>query len=213
MKLAVALLLAAASSAQAAYNIAECGKFVELAFDHLAFDRYDEFFRSDSTWTLAEAGTYYGVDGIKEYVKFASEFSPFVEEVRDIYEEVTIDPTRFDSETGTCVFLRARQAYFRMSAPAVAGIEGESTNYLLVEYKIEAHYVSHIELFLPSGLIEFWFTSAWNTDGVRKYVCEVMRDSCPATWAANGYDSTGLAKCVDDLRSLPMHLPVYQRVR
>ena len=74
MKLAVALLLAAASS-EAVYNIAECGKFAELAFDHLAFDRYDEFFRSDSTWTLASAGTYDGIDGIKEYVKFRSRTS------------------------------------------------------------------------------------------------------------------------------------------
>ena len=31
-----------------------------------------------------------------------------------------------------------------------------------------------------------------------------MRDSCSTTWEANGYDSTGLATCIDDLESLPM---------
>ena len=43
-----------------------------------------------------------------------------------------------------------------------------------------------------------------NTDGVRKYICDTMRDSCSTTWEANGYDSTGLATCIDDLESLPM---------
>ena len=107
-------------------------------------------------------------------MKFASEFSPFVEEARAIYEKVTIDPTRFDAETARAYSCEPI-SLLQMSAPAVAGLEAESANYFLVKYEIEAHYVSHIELFLPSGVTEFWFTSACGA------VCSQVRCESRAT--------------------------------
>jgi hypothetical protein len=203
MKL-LALLLAASSSAQA-YDISQCYNFFALGFNSLDFDRYDEFYKADSTMTLAPAGTYYGANGIEEYVKFASPFSPFLEEFGEI--SFKADLGGFDEITGTCIFFRARDTYFKMSAPAVPGLEGELANYIQIQYKIDGHYISHVEVFFPLAFLDFYFGSALNTDGVRKYVCEVMRDSCPATWEANGYDSTGFARCVDDLESLSMSDP------
>ena len=206
MKLAVALLLAAAAScAQAQYDSADCANFFALGFNSLAFDRYDEFYKADSTMTLGPAGTYYGIDGIKEYVKFASPFSPFLEEFDDI--STKSEPGGFDPITGTCIFFGARDTFFKMSAPAVPGLEGVLANYIQIQYKIDGHYISHVEVFFPPAFLDFYFGSALNTNGVREYVCEVMRDSCPATWGANGYDSTGFARCVDDLESLSMSDP------
>ena len=98
MKLAVALLLAAAASgAQAQYDSADCANFFALGFNSLAFDRYDEFYKADSTMTLGPAGTYYGIDGIKEYVKFASPFSPFLEEFDDLAYSPSV-ASSFESE-------------------------------------------------------------------------------------------------------------------
>ena len=207
MKLAVALLLLAASSAQAAYNIAECATFFALGFDILDFDRYDVFFRSTSTYALAPAGTFQGPEAIEEYVKFGSSFSPYVGEFDNIHAAFDIDATRFDATTGTCAFWYAHQSNFKMSAPAFSGLEGEVATLNLIQYKIDGDYVSHVELYFQPGWYPFGFGSALNTDGVRKYICEVMRDSCSTTWAANRYDSTGLAKCIDDLESLPMLYP------
>ena len=207
MKLAVALLLAAASGAQANYSPADCANFFALAFSQDDFDRYNEFYRPTSTYTVGPAGTYYGVDGIKEYVKFATPFSPFLDEFQFTYYEENIDMTRFDSETGTCAFTQAIQLDFKIAAPAFAGLEGEMALYTLLKYEIDGNYVSHVDVFFPPAFLDFFFGSALNTDGVRKYVCEVMRDSCSTTWAANGYDSTGLATCVDDLESLSISDP------
>ena len=207
MKLAVALLLAAASSARADYSPFDCGKFAELGFSNVAFDRYTEFYRPTSTYTLAPAGTFQGPDAIAEYVKFATPFSPFLDEFQFTYFEENVDLTRFDSETGTCAFTQATQLDFTISAPAFAGLEGEVALYTLLKYEIDGNYVSHVEVYFAPGWYDFFFGSALNTDGVRKYVCEVMRDSCSTTWAANGYDSTGLATCVDDLESLSISDP------
>ncbi|CAH0373419.1 unnamed protein product [Pelagomonas calceolata] len=204
MKLAVALLLAAASTAQADYSPAGCGNFLALGFDSLDFDRYDEYYKADSTLTLAPVGTFQGPDAIREYVKFLSPFSPFLDDFVEKYSESNIDPFRFNAATGTCVFTRAFQIEFKLSAPASPGLEGEVAIYSLVQYEIDGNYVSNVEVYLQPGWYDFYFGSALNTDGVRKYICDTMRDSCPATWKDNGYDSTGLATCIDDLESLPM---------
>ena len=56
-----------------------CPGFPDLAFDPWAFDRYDDFFDANSTFTLYPAGAYKGPASIQEYVKFASAESPYVE--------------------------------------------------------------------------------------------------------------------------------------
>jgi len=68
-------------------------------------------------------------------------------------------------------------------------------------------YISNIEVYIPAAYSEFYFNSLVNTNAVRRYVCETMRDACPATWAANGYDEAGLAACVGALEGLPVHEP------
>ena len=45
--------------------------------------------------------------------------------------------------------------------------------YTLLKYEIDGNYVSHVDVFFPPAFLDFFFGSALNTDGVRKYVCEV----------------------------------------
>ena len=60
-------------------NTTGCSGFYDLDFDPWEFDRYGLFFTASSTFSLYPAGTYTGPDAIKEYVKFASDESPFVD--------------------------------------------------------------------------------------------------------------------------------------
>ena len=43
------------------------------------FDKYPDYFRPSTTFTLPEGGTYTGAEDIEEYVRFASSYSPFIE--------------------------------------------------------------------------------------------------------------------------------------
>ena len=60
-------------------NATGCSGFYDLDFDPWEFDRYGLFFTASSTFSLYPAGTYKGLDAIEEYVKFASDESPFVD--------------------------------------------------------------------------------------------------------------------------------------
>jgi len=44
--------------------------YVQLGYDISNLDQYDTYFRDDSVFTLAQTGSYHGIDGIKEYVGF-----------------------------------------------------------------------------------------------------------------------------------------------
>ena len=57
----------------------ECvGSYLTLnpPFNQRSFDLYETWFDDNSSVTLAQVGTYKGVDGISEYVQFAYPSSP-----------------------------------------------------------------------------------------------------------------------------------------
>ena len=84
----------------------ECaGSF--LAFDPplnlRSFDLYGNWFDSSSSMTLAQAGTYKGVDDIKEYVQFAFPSSPYMATVGTFRSDSSF--VSFDAEKRSCVMM------------------------------------------------------------------------------------------------------------
>ena len=56
-----------------------CSGFYDLDFAPWRFAKYREYFNDESTFELYPAGKFTGPAAIKEYVKFASDESPFVD--------------------------------------------------------------------------------------------------------------------------------------
>ena len=80
--LAASIMGSAYLASGAVTGPAEClSGFLGLKFSPFNFTRYPEYFRDDSTITLAQAGTFRGPSGIEEYVHFTTPFSPFISAV------------------------------------------------------------------------------------------------------------------------------------
>lgn len=52
--------------------------FLSLQYRTDNFERFPIYFRDDSVYTLAQAGSYVGAEDIEEYVRFGTKDSPYV---------------------------------------------------------------------------------------------------------------------------------------
>ena len=97
----------------------ECvGSYLTLdpPFNQRRFDLYETWFDDNSTVTLAQVGTYKGVDGIKEYVQFAYPSSPYIATVGRLREDSSF--VSFDPEKRSCVMMSKYHSRFQMSEMA-----------------------------------------------------------------------------------------------
>ena len=83
---------------------AECMMgFSSLRLDLTNFRHYDKWFRSNSKITLPQAGTYHGPEDMMEYMRFATEASPYILEREDIVRS-TPRLKSIDQANGICTF-------------------------------------------------------------------------------------------------------------
>ena len=174
----------------------ECGGFVLLGFDLHDFSRYGEYFRNDSKMTLLQAGSYYGADGIEEYMRFAFA-SPFLDE--DSIDQ-KYGPKAYDGVT--CTFYRAATARLTFKAPAVAGASLDVGSYSNIVYDIAGNYVKYVQIGFQKPYLETFFGTMTNTNEMRASICETMQSYCPATWEKQAVQSK--EACTARIAALPI---------
>lgn len=95
------ILLQATSDAQVTPEVCG-GMFQALNFNLSDFSRFPDYFNDNSSMTLAQAGTYIGVESITEYVAFASSLSPYIKSAPVVNNFV--QAIGFDPNSSTCTF-------------------------------------------------------------------------------------------------------------
>mmetsp|Transcript_42413 Transcript_42413/g.70527 ORF Transcript_42413/g.70527 Transcript_42413/m.70527 type:complete len:339 (+) Transcript_42413:63-1079(+) len=184
------------ASAVAAQLPQECMGFIGLNFDIFAFDRYSAFFRNSSKMTLLQAGSYYGADGIEEYVRFAF-LSPYL--VAANLDSLS-SLKAFDGTT--CIFRYLRVTRQTFTQPAVAGAVIDVATYLNIYYAPAENYITNIQVAYKQPYLETFFGLMTNTDGVTNFICKTMQNNCSATWEKQEIQS--IEGCKARIDALPV---------
>ena len=81
-----------------------------------SYDLYESWYDDNSSVTLAQVGTYKGVDAIKEYVQFAYDSSPYIATVGRFRSEFSF--VSFDAKKRSCVMMSKYHSRFQLSEMA-----------------------------------------------------------------------------------------------
>lgn len=171
-----------------------CAKLVtDLDFNFEYFDRYDEFFREDSVMLLAQAGTYKGVEAIKEYVGFtSSKISPYFK--WDFPEDYAFQFNGL-SDDGYCeVMTFHRNDYvFNESTATYAAAVGV-TFMSKIFYDSENNYIPRIHIYYAGPWLDFFFGAMLSQLPTTSFLCQsVLTESC-------GWE---IPNCLQELEALP----------
>ena len=94
--------------------------------------------------TLAQVGTYKGVDGIKEYVQFAYPSSPYIATVGTLRSEDSF--VSFDPEKRSCVVMT--KIHDRIQMSEMAGNElFESAYMVTIEWRFDDQKIGNINVY------------------------------------------------------------------
>ncbi|CAB9501020.1 expressed unknown protein [Seminavis robusta] len=154
--------------------------FGGLQFRFDAYDRYNEFFRNDSSLISITAGIYTGPENIEEYVRFGGTTNPMVG-LADGYHQ----PGLRGIVNGTCEILLFTNSWYEFLPGAARGGKMNATLMSLIEYDAIENYMKNFILYLPPAWMDGIFAQYAGTDRTRDFVCRTMRDSCPDVWEAN----------------------------
>jgi hypothetical protein len=156
------------------------------------FDEYATYFRDDSVFTLAQAGTYEGVEDIKEYVKFAAPDSPYFASYQPSppgYQLTGIDGN-------VCVFVDNGYHQYTFNETVVGSSDVFEIPVLTkLYYDAVENYVTEVRANYLDGFLKYFFETLSGPDGV-DFVCGVM-DECDL-----GVDTSG--PCQERLGDLPV---------
>lgn len=174
--------------------------FQKLRFDVSDFDRYSEFYDQSSQLILAQAGIYTGPENIEEYVKFATDFSPFFRKFEVMDSEIKL--TNFDSDRQTCTFLTASVVLYETD-PTYA----VDTSFKLVVmqkfiYDSKRRKVDRAYVFYTPDFISFYFNKVLNTKEARNFVCSTMKTSCKNIFKRNRL--INIKHCEAKMKFLPI---------
>jgi hypothetical protein len=179
--------------------------FAGLGFDFEAYDRYDEYFREDSVLVLAQAGRYTGPAHIEEYVRFQDVTSPYI----DIADKIATAAPQFKgiSDDGTCEFLVFLTSQYHTSANNSRASTFNVATMSRIFYELSDNKISSINLFYTQPYLDFIFGGILNTGRTRNFICAVMKDKCPETYALN-FDSLSTAEVSKSCMLLFETLPI-----
>ena len=193
-----------------------CAGFYDLGFDPWKFGEYDKFFNEESTFTLAPAGTFTGLEAIKEYVKFASDESPFVDAFRTLPGGLALLKTA-SSDTSACgsggscghlcTFLAMGHRRYELSARYSSGEAVHVAAMSSITYSPTAHKVTAIVLYYETPFMQYVFDSLRSRRESYDFVCNLLYYECPNaftlgdTRAINQLDSH--QDCVERMEMLP----------
>ena len=176
-----------------------CGiSFVAKDFDITNFDAYPTYFREDSTLIFAQTGEYRGVDGITEYVKFITKFSPYVD------DEVLIDSSRridgYDFGSGQCLFDIVERRRFILNAATSAQDSApfDAFYFVKIHYDLASGYVTRFYPFFTIPAVKHVAEGVLNSENTIQYVCGVLANQC-ATYVPD-HDPNA---CKDNFAALP----------
>ena len=191
--------------AQTYYSPEQCNTFLLLDFDLRDYDNYEKFFNEDSYILYAATGTYTGLAGIEEYVRFADESSPYVESIEKIDREVNV--TRFDPVKGICKFTIYSTEHSVMSKEFT---NGDTIGYVVMlglDYSIPKNIVTAMNLYYPTKFVEGFFTRLV-TAPVFDFVCNTLTSpSCQNEFVLPSCSNTATLsqkQCVQRLSELPL---------
>jgi hypothetical protein len=160
--------------------------FGGLDFDTSSYERYDEYFRDDSVMTLAQAGRYIGPEDIEEYVQFGDTSTP---EHISFYESAvriaTVPQFKGVSDDGTCEFLILVTDQFNTSATISRASTHNAAIMTRIFYELSDKKVSSLSLSYSQLYLDFFFVDLLNTARTRIFICSVLEDDCPDTYARN----------------------------
>lgn len=183
-------------------NTTGCSGFYDLDFDPWEFDRYGLFFTASSTFSLYPAGTYTGPDAIKEYVKFASDESPFVDSFLVLPGSVAL--LKSVTPDQSCVFTALGHRRYLLSARYAGGEAVHVATMATVTYVPSSHKIASIALYYERPFMQFVFDSIRTRESAH-FICDTLRDTCPSagvdTWNHNNL--TSYDDCIDRFERLP----------
>ena len=178
------------------------GAFLQLEFDLFNYDAYDTYFDETSTLTLAQAGTYTGPDGIKEYVKFADVDSPYIRAKRS-YERNS-EMTDFDPTTNICKFTTY---FFEALDLNPAFTAGDTINFggiINTYYSATTSKIPTVHLYYTETILELTFMQL-QTRQVDEFVCDtLLGPGCMDKLGDQAEQGLTKRKCLQRLSNLPL---------
>ena len=180
---------------------AGCTGFFDLNFDRFNFDEYSDYFDENSTFTLHAAGTYWGPDGIEEYVRFASDTSIFIDSTRRLQGGLPI--FKGVNSAGECVFNVFTQSMYELSPRYSNGETWRVASMLTIVYARTTHKVAAIMLYYDPAFIQDIF-SASRGRRTAEYLCNIMKNECVGAgvhvWSHNNF--AGFEDCISRFEQL-----------
>jgi hypothetical protein len=174
--------------------------FAGLGLDLRAFERYDEFFSEDSVMTLAQAGAYTGPADIAEYVRFATDASPYVDTAVNL--AAAAPQLKGISDDGSCDFLTISVSQYNTSSTISRSSTFNAAGMARIFYELSDDKISRINIFYSQPYLDFFFGNILNNGRTRTFICNVIEDKCPETYALNNKLST--EACSSQLETLPV---------
>jgi hypothetical protein len=158
--------------------------------------------------TLAQAGRYIGPEDIEEYVRFAATSTPEHISFYDSSVRIAASAPQFKgvSDDGTCDFLSITVNQYNTSATISRASTHNSAIMVRIFYELSDKKISSINIFYPQPYLDFFFGNILNTAPTRKFICSVLEDDCPETYARNNVElsTKGSNSCMLLLETLPM---------
>jgi hypothetical protein len=155
--------------------------FLSSGFSLSNFENYDNFFRADSTMTLAQTGNYKGPADIAEYVGlglgFATEASPYIAKA-DLLKEDSMFK-RFDEKNNVCEFLQFSMIE-ATTDPATTAYAAKYNHTIMnrLFYDLEEDYTKRVTVYTPEGYLKFLFGILLNSENTRNFICSIMSGPC-----------------------------------
>jgi len=201
--LKVLLMLIWISPAHAIFEFAQCVEgFLGLSLVLNDFTNFDTYFHQDARSKLifAEAGNYYGSDGIEEYLRIVDHKSnPFFDLMKEVATEIS--PEGFDREAGTCT-ANANFVVDHIFNPAFSkGGAFSGGVSMSLTFDMNANKITDIYAYVPKGVIHTWFDQTFTDSGVER-LCTITSDSCADVFEQNGI--TSVEECKERMQSLDM---------
>eukprot|EP00549_Striatella_unipunctata_P001418 CAMPEP_0118708932 /NCGR_PEP_ID=MMETSP0800-20121206/22263_1 /TAXON_ID=210618 ORGANISM="Striatella unipunctata, Strain CCMP2910" /NCGR_SAMPLE_ID=MMETSP0800 /ASSEMBLY_ACC=CAM_ASM_000638 /LENGTH=309 /DNA_ID=CAMNT_0006612383 /DNA_START=57 /DNA_END=986 /DNA_ORIENTATION=- len=151
-----------------------------------------------SVLQVADAGSYYGPDGIQEYSDFITILNPYIADAKSV--KVAFKFTGFDETNNLCNFIIPAISHLVWDPSTTRyGAEFNFGAMVKLEFNPDTRIVTRINAYTKPSFINLIYGVLMNSDNTREYICSVLSGSCENTEAAN--DMTG---CMSELAALPV---------
>ena len=171
------------------------GAFAHLQFDIFDYEKYPNYFHEDSKVVLSQAGTYTGPKNIEEYMRFADDSSPYIQERKNVV--VKLDFKEVDKRTGICTFNVFNVARIESNPDLTKETTFLQGAFYQILYDYHEFYIPEVRVHMEDASMEFLFGDVLETSEIRDFICNVS-SQCPDTNVGISHET-----CTDLLEELP----------